>query len=45
MKRFLGVYCTLGRDAKVLYANMTIEKDIIKLAEAYKKHTGSDVKV
>ena len=45
VKKFLGVYYEWVCDKKVSYAKMTMEKDVKKLVEGYKKYTGSCVKV
>ena len=45
MKRFLGVFYEWGRDANVMYAKTTMDKDVNKLIEVYEKYTGSDIKV
>ena len=41
---FLGVQYEWGCDAKGTYEKMTIEKNVNKLLEVYKKYTGSNVK-
>ena len=45
MKNFLGVYYERGRDAKVIRAKITMEKDLKKIVEGYENYTGNDVKV
>ena len=45
VKKFLGVYYEWVRDAKGSYTKTTMEKDVNKLVEVYKKYTGIDVKV
>ena len=45
LKKFLGVYYEWVRDAKGSYTKTTMEKDVNKLVEVYKKYTGIDVKV
>ena len=42
---FLGVYYKWGLYEKYSYEKTTIEKDVNKLVEGYKKYTGSHVKV
>ena len=34
-----------GHNAKVTYVRMTMEKDVNKLVEGYKKYTGRELKV
>ena len=45
VKKFIGVYYEWGHGKKVLYAKMTLEKDVNKLVEYYKKLIGGEVKV
>ena len=45
VRNFFRVYHEWGRDAKGLYENMSMDKDVKKLVEGYKKYIGSDVKV
>ena len=45
MRDFLGVYYKWGLYEKYSYEKTTIEKDVNKLVEGYKKYTGSHVKV
>ena len=45
VKNFLGVYYERGRDAKVIRAKITMEKDLKKIVEGYENYTGNDVKV
>ena len=35
VKKFLGMYCEWGRDAKFSYEKMTMEKDVNILVEVY----------
>ena len=43
VKRFLGVYCKWGHDAKGLYTKIIMDKDVNKLVDGCEKFTGSDV--
>ena len=44
-KHFPRVYYEQGRDAKGLYENMTMKKDVKKLVEDYNNYTAIYVKV
>ena len=39
------MYYEWGRDAKCLYAKMTMEKDVKKMVEVYENNTWGEVKV
>ena len=45
VRNFLGAYYKWGHNAKGVYAKVTMEKNIKKLVDGYKKFTGVDVKV
>ena len=45
VKKFLGVYYKWGRDKKVTYEKMTMDKDVNNLEEKYEKYTVSGVNV
>ena len=45
VKKSLGVYYQWGHDAKCMYPKMTMEKDVNKLVEGYKKYTRSDLRI
>ena len=44
VKIFIGVYYEWGHDAKVMYAKLSMRKDVKILADGYKKFDGSDLK-
>ena len=44
VKKLLGVYYEWGQEEKVPYAKMTMDKEINKMVDWYKKFIGSDVK-
>ena len=45
IKRFIGVYYEWAHEAKCMYTKMTMDKDINKLVDGYKKFTGNALKV
>ena len=45
IRKFLGLYYKWVHDAKGTYAKMTMEKDPMKLEEAYEKYARSDLRV
>ena len=45
VKKFIGVDYELGCDAKFPYDKITMEKDINKFIDGYKKFIGSDEKI
>ena len=45
VKKFLGVDYELGCDAKFPYDKITMEKDVNKFIDGYKKFIGSDEKI
>ena len=45
VNKFIGAYYKWVHDTKVTYEKMTMEKDVKKLTEGYKKYMGSDLRV